>query len=108
MDLNLNLMQMVNSLARWVFVALAVYILARCILSLIRAKNPAEVWAYMHMVTYASDRDGYVSPAEEISVPITHWENVIGRAKSCDIHAGDSTLSRNHGILMRGSSGQWP
>ena len=64
MDLNLNLMQMVNSLARWVFVALAVYILARCILSLIRAKNPAEVWAYMHMVTYASDRDGYVSPAE--------------------------------------------
>lgn len=105
--MDLNLMQMVNSLARWVFVALAVYILARCILSLVRAKNPAEVWAYMHIVTYTSDQYGYVSPAEEISVPLTHWENVIGRAKSCDIQADDSTLSRNHGILMRGSSGQW-
>ena len=100
-------MQIIDNLGRWAFVALAVYILARCILSLIKAKNPAEVWAYMHMTTYASDGQGYVSPAEEISVPITHWENVIGRAKSCDIQASDSTISRNHGILMRGSSGQW-
>lgn len=105
--MDLNLMQIIDNLGRWAFVALAVYILARCILSLIKAKNPAEVWAYMHMTTYASDGQGYVSPAEEISVPITHWENVIGRAKSCDIQASDSTLSRNHGILMRGSSGQW-
>ena len=105
--MDLNLAQILNSLASWVFVALGVYILIRCIMSLIRAKNPAEVWAYMHMVTYASDGNGYVQPAEEISVPITHWENVIGRAKSCDIQAGDSTLSRNHGILMRSSSGQW-
>ena len=105
--MDLNLMQIIDNLGRWAFVALAVYILARCILSLIKAKNPAEVWAYMHMTTYASDGQGYVSPAEEISVPITHWENVIGRAKSCDIQASDSTISRNHGILMRGSSGQW-
>ena len=105
--MDLNLLQIVNSLGRWVFVALAVYILARCIMSLIRTKNPAEVWAYMHMVTYKSDDTGSVGPAEEISVPITHWENVIGRARSCDIQAEDSTLSRNHGILMRGSSGEW-
>ena len=105
--MDLNLLQIVNSLGRWVFVALAVYILARCIMSLIRTKNPAEVWAYMHMVTYKSDDTGSVGPAEEVSVPITHWENVIGRARSCDIQAEDSTLSRNHGILMRGSSGEW-
>ncbi len=105
--MDLNLLQIVNSLGRWVFVALAVYILARCIMSLIRTKNPAEVWAYMHMDTYKSDDTGSVGPAEEISVPITHWENVIGRARSCDIQAEDSTLSRNHGILMRGSSGEW-
>ena len=105
--MDLNLLQIVNSLGRWVFVALAVYILARCIMSLIRTKNPAEVWAYMHMVTYKSDDTGSVGPAEEISVPITHWENVIGRARSCDIQAEDSTLSRNHGILMRGSSVEW-
>ena len=105
--MDLNLLQIVNRLGRWVFVALAVYILARCIMSLIRTKNPAEVWAYMHMVTYKSDDTGSVGPAEEISVPITHWENVIGRARSCDIQAEDSTFSRNHGILMRGSSGEW-
>ena len=54
--MDLYLTQIAGSLARWVFVALAGYILVRSIMSLIRAKNPAEVWAYMHMVTYTSDQ----------------------------------------------------
>ena len=37
---------------RPVFVLLALYILIRCIVSLIRAKNPPEVWAYLKVVRY--------------------------------------------------------
>ena len=38
-------------LSRWVFVILAAYILIRCIRSLLQTKNPAEVWAYLHIKT---------------------------------------------------------
>lgn len=96
-----------TELVRWVFVALAVFILVRAIMSLLRAKNPAEVWAYMNLKTYQTDETGVAVGYEESSVPITHWENVIGRSKSCDISVVDPTLSRNHGILMRDSKGSW-
>lgn len=92
---------------RWALVVLAVYILLHCILSLIRAKNPAEVWAYMHMTTYKLNSEGEAELSNEFSVPITHWENVIGRTRSCDIQVKDGTLSRNHGILMRDQQGGW-
>lgn len=86
---------------RWIFAVLGLYILVRSILSLIKAKNPAEVWAYINAKTYAKDTYGNWDIASEVNVPVTHWENVIGRAKSCDIRAEDPALSRNHGILMR-------
>lgn len=94
-------------IVRWVFVGLAAYILTRCIISLVRSKNPAEVWAYMQMTTYEPMEGGYFNPVSEASVPITHWENVIGRARNCDIRVNDSALSRNHGLLMRGTNGTW-
>lgn len=79
---------------RWMFIFLAVFILLKSILSLLRSKNPSEVWAYLHL-----------SSGENI--PITHWENVIGRAKSCDIQVNDPAVSRNHGTLSRNNGGQW-
>ncbi len=98
---NFSFEMLYTGAVRWVFVALALYILARSILSLIRAKNPAEVWAYIHIKTYRQDEYGAWDVVSEESAPITHWENVIGRAGSCDIVAKDLALSRNHGILMR-------
>lgn len=92
---------------RWVFVVLAIYILVRSIRSLLHSKNPAEVWAYMNMRIFKTDSEGIPVGVDEISVPITHWENVIGRDKSCDITVSDPTLSRNHGILMRDTHGDW-
>lgn len=96
-----------TELVRWVFVLLALYILIRTIRSLLSTKNPSEVWAYMSMRTYNMSSDGDVLSVEESSMPITHWENVIGRAPSCDISVVDSALSRNHGILTRDTSGSW-
>ena len=95
-----------TELVRWIFVVLAVYILVRCIRSLLQTKNPAEVWAYLHVETLTPLEDGRYEQ-DEISLPLTHWENVIGRARSCDIVSGDSAISRNHAILMRDTQGQW-
>ena len=54
---NFSLETAFTGLARWIFVALALYILVRSIISLIRAKNPAEVWAYMNTRTYRQDKE---------------------------------------------------
>ena len=34
-----------TEIVRWIFVVLAIFILVRAIRSLLRSKNPAEVWA---------------------------------------------------------------
>ena len=103
----LEITTLYTELVRWVFVVLAIYILVRSIKSLLRTKNPVEVWAYMHIKTYQFDSEGMVVDVEESSMPVTHWENVIGRAANCDISVLDGALSRNHGILTRNTKGQW-
>ena len=80
--------------ARWIFVGLALFILIKSIISLIGHKNPSEIWAYLRLP------DGAVSP-------ITHWENVLGRARSSDIVIDVMTVSRNHGTLIRDQRGNW-
>ena len=86
---------------------LALYILIRTIRSLLQTKNPSEVWAYMNMRVFRTDGEGIPVETEEMSVPVTHWESVIGRDKNCDISIEDPALSRNHGILMRDTRGEW-
>lgn len=103
----LTMTTLYTEIVRWVFVILALYILVRTIRSLLSSKNPAEVWAYMNIRTYKMNKEGTVVSVDESSMPITHWENVIGRASSCDISVLDSALSRNHGILTRNTKGQW-
>ena len=49
---NFQLGNLFTELVRWVFVFLAIYILLRAIKSLLKSKNPAEVWAYIHPVSY--------------------------------------------------------
>ena len=97
----------IGIILRPVFVILALYILIRCIRSLIRAKNPAEVWAYLKITRYREDETGNIVPFSENVEPLTHWENVIGRARSCDITVDDKNLSRNHGLLIRDEDDKW-
>ncbi len=106
-DKTIQLTDIYTAGVRWIFVLLALYILIRSIKSLLQTKNPSEVWAYMNMKTFRTDDEGTMVQSEEISVPITHWESVIGRDKNCDISIQDPVLSRNHGILMRDTKGNW-
>lgn len=89
-----------TALARWIFIILAVYILLRCFLSLLFSKNPSEVWAYFHIEGRHDEDDG-------VSIPITHWENVVGRGKSSDISVDDLGVSRTHGTLCRDDDNRW-
>lgn len=79
---------------RWIFLVLSLFILARQIRSLLRARNPSEIWAYLGCP------DG-------TSVPLTHWENLIGRSRGCDVILNLSSVSRSHGTLIRDSEGVW-
>lgn len=89
-----------TAVARWIFIFLAAYILIRCFLSLLFSKNPSEVWAYFHI-------GGRHDTDEEINLPITHWENVVGRGKASDISIDDLGVSRTHGTLCRDNEGEW-
>lgn len=83
-----------TTFARWAFLVLAVYILMRQIRSLLQSRNPSEIWAHLGCP------DGS-------SVPLTHWENLIGRGRGCDIILNLKSVSRSHGTLIRDSEGVW-
>ena len=83
---------LLTTIFRWVFVAIAVYVLLHAIISLLRSKNPSEIWAYVQ------DETGN-------STPLSHWENVIGRASSCDVVLDSMSVSRNHATLIRNNDG---
>ena len=83
-----------TAVARWLFIALAFFILLRAIFSLLKGRGPAEVWAFLQLDSGEN-------------IPITHWENAVGRARNCDIVLDDLSVSRNHGILTRDNDGVW-
>lgn len=79
---------------RWFFLILSIFILARQIRSLLQARNPSEIWAYLGC-------------PDDTTVPLTHWENLIGRSRGCDVILNLNSVSRSHGTLIRDSDGVW-
>lgn len=82
------------SLVRHACPLLAFLLLLRCGLPLITFRREPEIWAWL------------VMPGGE-QIPVTHWENVIGRSKNCDVSIALSTVSRNHAVLTRYDDGSW-
>ena len=79
---------------RYAVPVLSAILLLRCVLPLLTFRREPEIWAWLNMT------DGS-------QIPITHWENVIGRSKSCDVSIALSTVSRNHAVLTRYDDGSW-
>ncbi|MGI5875030.1 MAG: FtsW/RodA/SpoVE family cell cycle protein [Bacillota bacterium] len=86
--------QWYTTIFRWVFPLLALALLLKVIRSLLQAENPAEKWATLRLPNGSE-------------LPLTHWENVLGRAKSCDLIVPLASVSRNHGTLVRDEEGVW-
>ena len=73
---------------------LVVLLLLRCFRPLLTFRKEPEIWAWLML------SDGK-------KIPITHWENIIGRHKRCDVVIDFPTVSRNHGVLTRYDDGSW-
>lgn len=86
--------QPLSGALRYVFPLLAVWLLARCGRSLLQFKKEPEIWAWL--ATPAGDR-----------LPVTHWENLLGRGRGCDVQMEYPTISRQHAVLTRYDDGSW-
>lgn len=73
---------------------MAMVVLIRCGKSLLGFRREPEVWAWLRM------------PTGDL-LPVTHWENLIGRKKSADIVLDVATVSKNHAVLTRQDDGGW-
>ena len=82
------------SLWRYIAPILALLVLWRCAKPLIRFRREPEIWAWLVMP------DG-------TQLPVTHWENIIGRAKGSDVVVDFTTVSRSHAVLTRYDDGSW-
>jgi len=89
-----NYAQVYIGLVRYAAPVLTALLLLRCCIPLLTFKRQPEIWAWLLL------NDG-------TKIPVTHWENVIGRSKSSDIQINVATVSRNHAVLTRYDDGSW-
>lgn len=83
-----------NAVLRYLLPVLALVVLARCAKSLLLFQREPEVWAWL-------------SGPADTRLAITHWETLLGRAKSCDLVLDYPTISRTHAVLTRYDDGSW-
>lgn len=83
-----------QTILRYAMPILTAALLARCIRPLVTFRREPEIWAWLCLT------DGK-------KLPITHWENVIGRSKRSDVVIDVPTISRNHAVLTRYDDGSW-
>ena len=79
---------------RWLIPILSAVMLFRCIRPLIAFRREPELW-------------GWIVLSDGTEIPVTHWENVIGRSKRSDIFIDFPTVSRSHAVLTRYDDGSW-
>lgn len=83
-----------NAVLRYVLPLLALAVLGRCAKSLLLFEKEPEVWAWL-------------CGPNDTRLAITHWETLVGRAKSCDVVLEYPTISRSHAVLTRYDDGSW-
>lgn len=83
-----------TTVIRFVLPILALLILLTLIRSLIAVKHLPETWAYLSL------------PNGE-RIPLTHWENIIGRAKNADVVLSYPSVSRTHAAMNRNDRDEW-
>ena len=79
---------------RYVAPILAFVLLFRCVKPLMTFRREPEIWAWLRL-------------NDDRKLPVTHWENVIGRSKRSDIVIDFPTVSRSHAVLTRYDDGSW-
>lgn len=73
---------------------IALWLLVRCALSMLREKNEPEIWAYLEK-------------AGGGRIPIQSWECLLGRSRTVDILLEGESIERTHAALQRSADGRW-
>ncbi len=84
----------VTTVLRFVFPVLALAILIRCAISLLRFRKEPEIW-------------GHIAFEDGSRLPVTHWENIMGRTKRNDIQLNFDNIYKQHAVLTRYDDGSW-
>ena len=79
--------------SKYALIILSLFIIGRCIRSMLSERYEPEVWAYLR---YRSE-----------DIPVTHWENIVGRGISADLRIPSPNVSRVHAVITRSDSGVW-
>ena len=79
---------------RYVAPVITALLLWRCFKPLLTFRQQPEVWAWLRT-------------RDDNKIPVTHWENVIGRSGGSDIRVNSEKVSRNHAVLTRYDDGSW-
>ena len=83
-----------TAFVRFLFPVLAFLILYRAVRSLLTIPHTPEGW-------------GQLSLPNGTSIPLNHWENIIGRGKTADVCLNYPSISRQHAALCRGEKDEW-
>ena len=81
------------TVSQYALIILSLVILSRCLRSMLSEHIEPEIWAYI--------RVGHNT------VPVYHWENIIGRSKSADIRVFGKGIGKVHAVLKRSDKGVW-
>lgn len=79
--------------SKYVLIILSLAVIVRCIRSMLSESYESEVWACLRW------------RGEEL--PITHWENLVGRGLSADLRIASPSVSRVHAVITRSERGEW-
>ena len=85
--------EIIFSISRYALICLSLVILFRCLRSLLSDRYETEVWAYLKV-------------GKNI-LPVTHWENIIGKGASADLRVFGPGIGRTHAVLKRRDNGVW-
>ena len=81
------------TVSQYGIIIFSIVILARCLRSMLSERIDPEIWAYI--------RVGHDT------LPVYHWENIIGRARDADIRVFGKGIGKVHAVLKRSDKGIW-
>lgn len=96
-ELALDLVAMgsgVTTILRFIFPVLTILILVRCAISLLAFRKEPEIW-------------GHIAFEDGSRLPITHWENTLGRTRRNDIQMNFENIYKQHAVITRYDDGSW-
>ena len=86
--------QVYQAILRYVMPILAFILLLRGSRPLLTFRREPEIWAWLCLTNGKK-------------LPLTHWENVVGRSKRSDVVIDIPTISRTHAVFTRYDDGSW-